>query len=591
MLLNSQFNVDTSINDEQPPPKIQRVEFDDTILVREPGLRFPIWEHPVNQHDEIRRAYIKAGPYQPNYPEFPRSKFGIQYRRFQSSWFSKFPWLEYSPQKDAALCFPCFIFEKKIANRCTLTGEGFINWKVVFDAFSMHVGGLNSPHSNAVNYCDDLMNVDRHIDKVMNAQSSEDIQKNRLRLMATIESIRWLTLQGCALRGHDESIDSKNHGNFIELIKFERKLDGNIADVVLEKAPKNAKYTSPLIQKEILHIFGNKVRNKIREEVGDAKFCILVDEAKNASNREQMVIILRYVDVQGFLRVRFFHIVHIKDTTALTLKKEISDVLTRYNLDIHNMRGQGYDGASNMRGAWNGLQALFLNDCPYAYYIHCFVHRLQLALVAAAETESSIWLFFSKLTSVVTLVDASPKRHTELQSAQAIEIEHMLDTGEHETGRGANQIGTLHRPGTTRWSSNFDSICSLVDMFTATIKVLEIMFEKGSSNSIRREAKGVLLAMKSFEFIFILHLMHRIIGITNLLCRALQHKSLDIINAMDLVSTTKALLHTLREEGFDPLMMHVKSVCTQYDFDMPDMSARYKIAPGHTCQHKDVLRV
>ncbi|XP_058211521.1 uncharacterized protein LOC131323691 [Rhododendron vialii] len=268
----SQINVDTSINDEQPPPKIQRVEFDDTSLVREPGLRFPIWEHSVNQHDEIRRAYIKAGPYQPNCLEFPRSKFGIQYRRFQSSWFSKFPWLEYSPQKDAAFCFPCFIFEKKTANRSTLTGAGFTNWKVVFDAFSMHVGGPNSPHSNAVNYCDDLMNVGRHIDKVMNAQSSEDIQKNRVRLMATIESIRWLTLQGCALRGHDESVDSKNR-----------------------------------------------------------------DEAKDTSNREQMVIVLRFVDVQGFLRERFFHIVHVKDTTALTLKKEISDILTRYNLDIHNM--------------------------------------------------------------------------------------------------------------------------------------------------------------------------------------------------------------------------------------------------------------
>ncbi|XP_058211520.1 uncharacterized protein LOC131323690 [Rhododendron vialii] len=244
-----------------------------------------------------------------------------------------------------------------------------------------------------------------------------------------------------------------------------------------------------------------------------------------------------------------------------------------------------------MRGAWNGLQALFLKDCPYAYYIHCFAHRLQLALVAAAETESSIWLFFSKLTSIVTLVDASPKRHTELQSAQAIEIEHMLNTGERETGRGANQIGTLHRPGKTRWSSNFDSIWSLVDMFTATIKVLEMMFENGSSNSIRGEAKGALLAMKSFEFIFILHLMHRIMGITDLLCRALQHKSLNIINAMDLVSTTKTLLHTLREEGFDLLMMHVKSICTEYDIDMPDMSARYKTATGRTCQQKDVLTI
>ena len=33
-----------------------------------------------------------------------------------------------------------------------------------------------------------------------------------------------------------------------------------------------------------------------------------------------------------------------------------------------------------MRGEWNGLQALFLNDCPYAYG-HCLAHCLQLTLV------------------------------------------------------------------------------------------------------------------------------------------------------------------------------------------------------------------
>ena len=77
-----------------------------------------------------------------------------------------------------------------------------------------------------------------------------------------------------------------------------------------------------MIQKDILHILATKVREKIREEVGNAKFCILVDEAKDASNKEQMAIVLRFVDVQGFLHERFFEIVHVKDTTSLTLKKK-----------------------------------------------------------------------------------------------------------------------------------------------------------------------------------------------------------------------------------------------------------------------------
>ena len=44
----------------------------------------------------------------------------------------------------------------------------------------------------------------------------------------------------------------------------------------------------------------------IRKEVGDASFCILVDEAQDESKREQMAIVLRFVNKDGFLVERFF---------------------------------------------------------------------------------------------------------------------------------------------------------------------------------------------------------------------------------------------------------------------------------------------
>ena len=78
-------NIDTSILDEQPPSKCKRVElaeFDDTSLERDPGLRLQIWQHPINQHNEIRRAYLKVGAFQPNLLKYPRSKCRNQYRRF-----------------------------------------------------------------------------------------------------------------------------------------------------------------------------------------------------------------------------------------------------------------------------------------------------------------------------------------------------------------------------------------------------------------------------------------------------------------------------------------------------------------------------
>lgn len=64
-----------------------------------------------------------------------------------------------------------------------------------------------------------------------------------------------------------------------------------IGDIVLSKAAKNAKYIAPSIQQEILKIIADLVRSKICDEIGDAKFCILVDEAIDESHKAQMAIV------------------------------------------------------------------------------------------------------------------------------------------------------------------------------------------------------------------------------------------------------------------------------------------------------------
>ncbi|XP_050255247.1 uncharacterized protein LOC126701170 [Quercus robur] len=345
--------------DEHPSkcPKLQFEEID-----RDSGTRKQICEFPINKQDEIRRVYLIEGSYQPKDIDYPYND-DTHRSQFQHSWFvSHKDWLEYSPSMDAIYCLPCYLFSKKPIGRLgsdAFISTGFNNWKKVKDGMNCslirHVGKEpNSPHKIAVKCCEDLKNYSRHIDKLIEKQTSKELENNRLRLKTSIECARWLAFQACAFRGHDESLDSKNRGNFIELIKFTSTFNDKVASVVLENAPGNAKYTSPTIQNEILHILTSDVRNAIREEIGDAKFCILVDETRDESKREQMAIILRFVDKECFIKERFFHVVHVRDTTALTLKNEICVVLSRYNLHIENIRGQGYDGASNMRGEWNG---------------------------------------------------------------------------------------------------------------------------------------------------------------------------------------------------------------------------------------------
>ena len=95
-----------------------------------------------------------------------------------------------------------------------------------------------------------------------------------------------------------------------------------------------------------------------------------------------MAVVLWHVDKYGVLKEILIGVVHVSDTTALCLKSNIDQLFTKYKLSWKQVRGQGYDGASNMRGEFNGLRALISRENGSAYYVHCFTHQLQLVIVA-----------------------------------------------------------------------------------------------------------------------------------------------------------------------------------------------------------------
>ena len=395
-----------------------------------------------------------------------------------------------------------------------------------------------------------------------------------------VDIVRWLTFQACPFRGHDESPDSINQGNFLEMVKLLASYNKEVNDVVLQNAPKNAKYTSPDVQKEILNIYARKVQISIREEISNRKFCIMVDESRDESKKEQMAIVVRFVNKEGIIKERFLDLIHVKDTAALTLKDSICAVLSDNNLSVRDIRGQGYDGASNMRGEWNGLKALILSECPYAYYIHCMAHQLQLALVAASREAHEVHNFFQHAISIINVVSASSKRNDELLAKQAEQIAHEIELGELDTGRGANQMGSLQRPGDTRWSSHYKSIQSLKKMFGATISVLRnIANDRSIKRFSRGDDAGALHIILTFDFVFVLLLMEKIMKITEVLCQTLQKKSIDILNAMDSVSNTKVLLRDLRNDGWEPLLNEVMDFCGKHEVEIPDLNRRYVPSP------------
>ena len=64
----------------------------------------------------------------------------------------------------------------------------------------------------------------------------------------------FLLRQELAFRGDDESENSSNQGNFLELLQFLSDHNDDIKAVTLKNAPENLKLTSPDIQKDIVSV-------------------------------------------------------------------------------------------------------------------------------------------------------------------------------------------------------------------------------------------------------------------------------------------------------------------------------------------------
>ncbi|KAL6498018.1 hypothetical protein OROGR_028415 [Orobanche gracilis] len=229
----------TNLNDNIPPCNVPVTEnqwkkaqmnsndIDISVLERDPGLRHQVYDYPVNQQDTIRRAYMNLGPLQPSLSVFPKSGPETHKHSFQASWFKLYPWIEYSQSLDAAFCFPCFLFNKPSGlgyyGQQAFTIDGFRNWKKVGGkrcVLLMHMGTeCTSFHNITQKGWDNLLNEVQDIRNVFEKFTTEKREKNRLRLSASIFSVRWCAFQAVAFRGHNENPNSINKGNFLEMLE------------------------------------------------------------------------------------------------------------------------------------------------------------------------------------------------------------------------------------------------------------------------------------------------------------------------------------------------------------------------------------
>ena len=63
---------------------------------------------------------------------------------------------------------------------------------------------------------------------------------------------------------------------------------------------------------------------------------------------------------------------------------------------------QTYDGAANLSGSRSGVQTRIKDHYPYAHFIHCYAHKLNLILQKAHSQNKNVQIFFYNLSGIPT---------------------------------------------------------------------------------------------------------------------------------------------------------------------------------------------
>ncbi|XP_066323102.1 uncharacterized protein, partial [Miscanthus floridulus] len=309
--------------------------------------------------NEIRRKYLIRGPFRPppgfNYPQ---KIIAGHPRRFRAEWYTKYDWLEYSEKVDKCFCLYCYLFRDSNEGQGgndAFAKDGWDGFNKL-DRLQDHVGTRpKSFHNTAIKRCNNLMKPDPSIANVLANQRDVNKKEYLIRLNTSIDAVRFLLHQGLAFRGHNESETSKNKENFRELVRL---------------------------------------------------------LAKQNDGKEQMAVVLRYVDKSGLIKERLIGIVHVSETSASCLKSSIDILFGKYGLSIKQVRGQGYDGASNMR---------------------------------VAKKNDDISDFFDMVSLLINVAEASCKRKDMIRESQQERVAKAIGSGQLSTGTGLNQEQSLQR--------------------------------------------------------------------------------------------------------------------------------------------------
>ena len=418
--------------------------------------------------------------------EFPASKetSGKQ-RKFRQEWLVKYPWLVYSKYLDGALCLPCVCFGMECGRNGAKLDKLFRSpltfWTTACGRFDSHASGKSEIHQFSViamqNFLAAMRRQTAPIDQQLNRLMQAQIDENREKMKSIVKTVIFCGQNNIPLRGkRDDNPDNSNlQGNFQALLEF--RIDSGDVKLKehLENAPRNATYRSKTIQNEIIETVGNYISSKIIAEVKQTRmFSVMADEAADVSNKENLSLVLRYVDSSKNIREEFvgFRLCG-EETTGNAIKELIINSVRDLGLTMDNCRGQSYDGAGNMAGRYVGASTLIQHQFPKAInYVHCMNHRLNLC-VADTCSLAMVQNMMGTVRKLSEFFSNSPKRQSHLVD----KIKELLPNSNHRI---------LIDVCRTQWIARIDGLDRIVELLVPVLSTLEdVQLNMGKNGVVR----------------------------------------------------------------------------------------------------------
>ena len=290
---------------------------------------------------------------------------------------------------DGAFCMPCLLFNGMSDSTGKVSGvlvtKPFQTWQKKSTKFANHE--ITSYHQCSFQLAEQLVHSVEHpetnLPALFSSRRADNIARNRGILKSVASAVLFCAKQCIALRGDAEQLDTPgNPGNFLALLKLLVVNDQELHQHLQSPAMRNVTHMSPQTQNELIEVMGKHIvlRNIVDElKAARCRYTILADEV-TSHNIEHLAICARFVDQNNGIREEFLAFIGLDRITGAEIADANIKFLQDNDVPVANMRGQGYDGASNMSSDRVGVQAWIQQAAPLATYIHCSGHCLNLVI-------------------------------------------------------------------------------------------------------------------------------------------------------------------------------------------------------------------